>query len=191
MSCGFDRADHFADTAADAGFMYDRRLALAAVRGKDGLDRDGALDRAFADAEIAFGNVVGMVGDPDRLPAIDVHVAHHALEAGAARLALEAFALDRQAGFGTGQPGNAHALGQVERRFGVLFLGQQDRLAPPVPCTGAHGDELRLVVGERTGRAGEDALHRVAGEVAGLGAGIDVGRADAHAVDQVGQLDGL
>ena len=43
-----DRADHFADAAADAGFMYHRRLALAAVRCEDGLDGYGALDRAFA-----------------------------------------------------------------------------------------------------------------------------------------------
>ena len=36
------------------------RLALAAVRGKDRLDRDGALERTFADAEIALGDIVGM-----------------------------------------------------------------------------------------------------------------------------------
>ena len=47
------------------------------------------------------------------------------------------------------------------------------------------------MVGKRAGRAGQDALHGVAGEVAGLLPGIDVGRSDAHAVDQVGQLDRL
>lgn len=170
--------------------MDDGRLAFAAVRGKDRFDRNGALERTFADAEVAFGHIVGVVGDSDRLPAVDVHVAHRPLEVRAAGLSLEALALDRQAGLGAGQARDAHALGHVERRLGVLLLGQQDRLGRQRGAR-AHGQEVRLVVGKRAGRAGEDALHGVAREVAGLLPGIDVGRADAHAVDQVGQLDRL
>ena len=55
---------------------------------------------------------------------------------------------------------------------------------------GRTDEELRLVVGQRTGWAGEHALHGVAGEIAGLLPGIDVRYTDPHAVDQVGQLDG-
>jgi hypothetical protein len=55
----------------------------------------------------------------------------------------------------------------------------------------AHAEEGRFLVHQRPGRAGQDALHRVTGEVAGLFARIDVGHAHPDAIDQVGQLDRL
>jgi hypothetical protein len=131
-----------------------------------------------------------MVGHRDRLPAVDLHVAQPALECGTPHLALEALALDRQAGLGARQARDADALLQVERRLGsfslALRMGLAASGAPRTP-----GQEGRLLVDQRAGRAGQDALHRVAGEVAGLFARVDVGHADAEAVDQVGQLDGL
>jgi hypothetical protein len=79
---------------------------------------------------------------------------------------------------------------EVQRRLGILLLGLEDGLGSQL-CALAHAEEGRLLVHQRAGRAGQDALHRVAGEIAGLLARIDVGRADADAVDQVGQLDRL
>lgn len=46
-------------------------------------------------------------------------------------------------------------------------------------------------MGERPRRAGENALESVAGEVAGLGTGIDEGRADPHPVQEIRKLNGL
>ncbi len=47
------------------------------------------------------------------------------------------------------------------------------------------------VVGEGAGGAGQDALQAVAGEVAGLVAGLDVGDADPDPIAEVREMDGL
>jgi predicted nicotinamide N-methyase len=91
---------------------------------------------------------------------------------------------------GPRQARHADAFAEVQRRLGVLFLGLEDGLGSQL-CALAHAEEGRLLVHQRAGRAGQDALHRVAGEIAGLLARIDVGHADTDAVDQVGQLDRL
>jgi len=88
-----------------------------------------------------------VVGDRDRLPAVDIHVAHHALECRAARLALESLALDGQAGLGANQAGDADTLVKVQGRLGVLFLGQQDGFGRELR-TGTDRQERRLVISE-------------------------------------------
>jgi hypothetical protein len=46
-------------------------------------------------------------------------------------------------------------------------------------------------VGQGPGGAGQDALEPIAGEVAGLGAGLDVGHAHPDTVQEVCEFDGL
>jgi hypothetical protein len=117
----FNRADHLAHPAAHAGLVHHRLAALAAVTQGDGFDRDRLRHRALAHAQVALGHVVGMVGHGNRLPAVNLHVAQLTFELRTARLALEALALHGQAALGPGQPRDADALGEVQRRLRVLL----------------------------------------------------------------------
>jgi hypothetical protein len=88
---------------------------------------------------------------------------------------------------GRDQARNADAFAEVQRRLGSFSLALRMGAArQPGPL--AHAEEGRLLVHQCAGRAGQDALHRVAGEVAGLLARLDVGHADADAVNQVASL---
>ena len=104
-----------------------------------------------------------MIGDRDRVPAVDLVETQLAPEIGTARLALEPLAQYRQAGVGARHARKAHA-----------------RLRRVVQA-----------VGQGAGGAGEHALQAVAGEITGLCPGLDVRYSDPIAVSQVGELDRL
>ena len=62
---------------------------------------------------------------------------------------------------------DAGTLPEVQGRLGIMFLGLE--YGPGSQGgTGADLEELRFLVGQGPGRAGQDALHRIAGKIAGL-----------------------
>ena len=127
--------------------MDNRRFALAAIRGKDCFDRNCTLDRAGANTEVALGNIVGVLADLDRLPAIHIHVPQLALEFRPTGLAFEAFALNGKASLRPAQASNTDALIHVQRRLSIIFLGEQGRLG--LECgSSPYGQEVRLVVNQ-------------------------------------------
>ena len=178
---GVHGTDHLANATADAAIQNDGQgAAPGLVLQADGRSRrtligipggwrasgalgEADLDGALAQAEIAELQIVRVIRHGDGQPAIHGLVAQQAGKIGPPGLTPEALAPNRQAGLGPRQPGQAHA-----------------RLARVVD-----------VMGEGAGGAGQDALQAIAGEVAGLVAGLDVGRADSNPVGQIGEADGL
>jgi hypothetical protein len=178
---GVHGTDHFTHPATDAaiqdnwqgsttslGFQTDGGAGRALVdipgwRGAVGALGEADLDGALAETEIAEFQVIGMVRHRDGRPAIDGVIAQLTAKRGPSRHALEALAQNRQTGPWPRQPGQTHA-----RLGGVID-----------------------VVGEGAGRAGQDALKAIAGKVAGLVAGLDVGATYADPVGQIGEKDGL
>ena len=168
--------------------MHHGPCARRAIGAGEFFQRDGAGDRTLTHTQVTQIDVIGMVGDLDRLPAVDFDVTHRALEVGSLNLTLEAFALHREAGLGSSEARDPHALGHVERGLRVVHLVNQDRLARKCR-TLADRHEVRLLVGERAGRTGQHTLHCVTGEVAGLLACVDEWCAHAEAVDEVSEMD--
>jgi hypothetical protein len=187
---GFDRADHLAHAAADAGLMHHRLAACLAV---------GVVSVSMLIAPLTGHSRTHRSHSAsgrrdarpcDGLPAVDLHVAQPALEAAPRACPLKPLPwMARQASgrVRRATPMRSFRLSVGSGSFSLALRMGLAASAAPARCWAGR----RLLVHQRAGRAGQDALHRVAAEIAGLLARVDVGRADTEAVHQVGQLDGL
>ena len=179
------RADHFAHAAADTGAPDDRRLARCAVGAK-------TVSMAMAPWTGHFPGRRGRIRRRRRVfshrdpassgppPCSASSPANGAL--GLAFKSLPWVARGFQADRRRRRCSLRGSASVQPTSFLASRMGRQPRAAP-----GRTGRKSRLVVGQGTGGTSQDALDGIAGEVAGLVPGRDVGDADPHAVIQVGQ----
>jgi len=164
----FSRTDHFAYAAANAAIENLRAHTCYTIVAFNFQQANGAVRRALiwiaggrfagialvsalfnrtlAHAQVANLQIIGVIANRDRVPAVNLLIAKQAIVIRPSSLTLEALPMNGQAAVFAHNDCYTH----------VCFV------------------RVVEVMGERTGWAGEYTLQSVAGKVAGLGAGVQI-----------------